>query len=179
MEYLQVRTAVSPDVVVLVDERSLFHVQKGGGFLKRLLQGQREAIQRAGASMAFYLQSDLTNPNFPTDAKIYIFLNPYRLPSEQREAIQEKLQNGGKTLVWMYAVGVCDERGNPDESAHELVGIALRQQSWNSEMGSRITDSRHPITNRIAEREYGVHERINPSFYVDDDEPGLVVLSEY
>src|SRR5207249_220016 len=66
-----------------------------------------------------------------------------------------------------------------DESAHELVGIALRQQSWNSEMGSRITDSRHPITNRIAEREYGVHERINPSFYVDDDEPGLVVLSEY
>jgi hypothetical protein len=178
-EYLKSRKAESPEVVVLVDERSLLHVQKGSGFLKRILQSQREAIQRAGASVGFYLQSDLASSAFPTDAKLYVFLNPYRLPAEQREAIKEKLQNGGKTLVWMYAAGVCDERGNPDESAHELVGIALRQQSFNAEVGSRISDSRHAITNRIAEREFGARERINPSYYVHDDEPGLTVLAEF
>ena len=178
-DYLNVRKAESPEVVVLVDERSLFHLQKGSGFLKRVLPAQREIIQRSGASVGFYLQSDVAAPGFPTDAKLYIFLNPYRLPSDQRAAIKEKLQGGGKTLVWMYAAGVCDERGNPDETAHDLVGIAVRQQSWNAEIGSRITDSRHIITNRIAEREFGVRERINPSFYVDDDEPGLSVLAEY
>jgi hypothetical protein len=169
----------SPEVVALVDERSLLHVQRGEAFLRRLLQGQREAILRSGASVGFYLQSDVTARHFPTDAKLYLFLTPYRMPAEQRAAIKERLQNGGKTLVWVYAVGVCDERGRAEEGIHDLIGMTLRQQSWSAEVGSRVVETRHPITERLQEKTLGVRERLNPSFYIDDDNPELTVLAEY
>ncbi len=169
----------SPEVVALVDERSLLHIQRGEAFLRRLLQGQREAILRCGASVGFYLQSDVTARHFPTDAKLYLFLTPYRMPAEQRAAIKERLQNGGKTLVWLYAVGVCDERGRSEEGIHDLIGMTLRQQSWSTEVGSRVVETRHPITERLQEKTLGVRERLNPSFYIDDDNPELTVLAEY
>jgi hypothetical protein len=169
----------SPEVVVLVDERSLLHLQRGEAFVRRLLQGQREAILRSGASVGFYLQSDVTARHFPTDAKLYLFLTPYRMPAEQRAAIKERLQNGGKTLVWVYSVGVCDERGRAEEGIHDLIGMTLRQQSWSTEVGSRVVDTRHPITDRLQEKTLGVRERLNPSFYIDDDSPDLTLLAEY
>lgn len=173
------RRAESPDVAVLVGERSLLHVQRGATFVKRLLQGNREALQRCGASVGYYLQSDVTARAFPTDAKVYIFLCPYRLPPDQRAAIKEKLQRGERTLVWLYAIGVCDERGQPEESANDVVGMTLRAQSWSSEIGSRLADSRHPIIDKAHQREVGIRERLNPSYYVDDDAPGVTVLGTY
>lgn len=178
-EFLKHRRARAPEVVVLVDERSLLHIQRGEAFVRRLLQEQRRLIQRSGASVGFYLQSDVTARNFPTDARLYLFLNPYRLPADQRAAIKERLQRDGKTLVWMYAVGVCDERGQPEESAHDVIGIALRLQAWNCEVGSRITETRHPITEHVQNKSLGVRERLNPSFYVDDESAGVVTLAEY
>ncbi len=177
--YAKARKAPSPDVVVLVDERSLAHVRRGDKFMRRVLQGQREAFLRCGASVAFCLQNDVTAKAFPTDAKLYVFLNPYRLTIEQRAAIREKLQNGGKTLVWTYAVGVCAERGEPEDSPTDLVAMSLRRQPWHSEVGSKLADGRHPITDRTQERALGIRERLNPSFYVDDDAPGIVRLAEY
>jgi len=177
--FMKIRRATSPEVVALFDERSLFHVQKGEEFLRRLLHGQRDALLRCGASVRFYLQTDLTHRNFPTDAKLYLFLTPYRLTPEQRTAIREKLQSDGKTLVWVYAVGICDEHGRSEESANDLIGMALQYQSWNCEVGSRFINFRHPITEQLQNKDLGVRERLNPSFYVDEDEPGVVVLAEY
>ena len=64
-----------------------------------------------------------------------------------------------------------------DEVATGTVGLTLRQQAWNSEVGSRILDPNHPLTERLPAREMGTRERLNPSFYVDD--PGATVLAEY
>lgn len=173
------RRAESPEVVALVDERSLLHVQRGEEFVRRLLHDQRNLLLRSGASVGFYLQSDVTHPDFPTDAKLYLFLTPYRLPEDQRAAIRERIQSGGKTLVWMYAVGACTDRGEIGESPHDLLGFSLRPQAWLSEIGSRTTDVRHPITESIRDRIIGQRERLSPSYYVDDDSPGIITLAEY
>ncbi len=178
-ELINSRKTWTPDVVVLVDERSLLHVQKGEAFIRRLLREQRDVIQQSGASVGFYLQSDVLAKNFPTDARLYLFLTPYRLPADQRAAIKEKILQGGKTVVWMFAPGLCDSRGEPEEGARELVGITLRQQSWNSEIGSKITDARHAITEGIQNRLVGARERLNPSFSIDDDSKGIVIVGEY
>lgn len=171
----------SAEVVVLIDEKSLLHVQKGEAFFRKLTNGLRDLLQKAGISYSTYLQSDLLSPNFPTDAKLYLFLNPYRLTSGQRAAVKEKLQGGNRTLAWLYAPGSCEERplaaGAMEETATGAVGITLRQQEWNSEIGSRIIDQRHPITERVTAKEIGVRERLNPSFFVDDTE--ATVLAEY
>lgn len=177
--YLPLRKPPAPEVAFIVGEKSLCHVQRGEAFVRRILQDHRDMAQRCGASVGFYLQSDLTARAFPTDAKLYVFLTPYRLSGEQREAIKEKLQSNKKTLVWLFAPGTCDSRGEPEESAHELVGITLRQQSWNSEVGSRIVDSRHPIVSQMHQRTVGIRERLNPSFYIDDENPRVTILAEY
>ena len=170
-----------PEVVVLIDERSLLHIQRGELFFRRLTNGLRETLQRAGISYGLYLQSDLTAENFPTDAKLYLFLTPYRLPVEQRDAIKEKLQNGGKTLAWLYAPGSCEERpsigGILEDGTNGTVGMTLRPQEWNSEIGSRLLDPRHLLLERLTGKELGTRERLNPSYYVADE--GAKVLAEY
>src|SRR5579884_958734 len=171
----------APEVIALIDEKSLLHVQRGEAFFRKLTNGLRDSLQRAGISYGTYLQSDLLARDFPTGAKLYLFLTPYRLTSEQRAAIKEKLQRDGKTLSWLYAPGTCDEHpsmsGMMEETAHGAIGITLRQQEWNSEVGSRVIEPYHPITERLPSREYGTRERLNPSFYVDDS--GAKTLAEY
>ena len=173
--------AASPDVVILIDEKSLLHVQKGELFFRKLTNGLRDTLQRSGAAYKLHLQSDLLHPDFPTGARLYLFLTPYRLTGEQRTAIKEKLQRDDKTLAWLYAPASCEERptggSGMEEVATGTVGLTLRQQAWNSEVGSRILDPNHPLTERLPGRELGTRERLNPSFYVDD--PGATVLAEY
>ncbi len=168
-----------PEVVAIIDEKSLLHVQRGEQFFRRITAGARDSLQRAGVSFGAYLQSDLLSDSFPLDAKLYLFLTPYRLTAEQRVAVKEKLQRDGKTLAWVYAPGSCEERptGSLEETATGAIGIAIRQQEWNSEVGSRVVDAHHAITDRLQSRDIGVRERLNPSFYIDD--PDATVLAEY
>lgn len=171
----------TPDVVVLIDEKSLLHVQRGETFFRKLTNGLRDTLQRAGVSYGLYLQSDLLAKDFPTGASLYLFLTPYRLTAEQRAAIKEKLQRDHKTLAWLYAPGTCEEypgvSGAMEETAHGVVGFTLRQQEWNSEVGSRIIEPYHVVTERLPNREIGTRERLNPSFYVDDRD--VTALAEY
>ena len=170
-----------PDVIALIDERSLAHVQRGEAFVRRIASEARNSLQSAGVSFGVYLQNDVLSPTFPDTARLYLFLTPYRLTVEQRAAIKEKLQDKNKTLAWFYAPGCCEERsqigGAVEESATGVTGIALRPQEWNSEVGSRVVDTHHPLTERLNGREVGAKERLNPSFYVDD--PEASVLAEY
>ena len=170
-----------PEVIALVDEKSLLHIQRGEAFFRKITNGLRDTLQRVGVSYGTYLQSDILHENFPLTAKLYLFLTPYRLTTAQRTAIQEKLQQGGRTLAFLYAPGSCEARptlsGAMEEVAGGSVGLILRQQEWNSEIGSRVIEPHHPLTERLTGREIGTRERINPSFYVDD--PDATVLAEY
>ena len=171
----------TPEVVALIDEKSLLHLQRGEPFFRKITNGLRDVLQKAGVSYGTYLQSDLLEDDFPLGAKLYLFLTPYRLTLPQRAAILEKLQKDGKTLAFLYAPGSCEARpavgGAMEEVAGGSVGILLRQQEWNSEIGSRVIEPHHPITERLPGREIGTRERINPSFFVDD--PEATILAEY
>ena len=169
----------APDVVVLVDEASLAYLKTDpNGLGTTLVSRTRDLLLRAGASVGFYLQSDVTSPSFP-DAKLYLFLNALRLTTGERAAIREKLQRPGKTLAWLYAPGVFDENGPSSEEVGEVVGMALRQQPWNSRGGSLATDIKHPITDRIrgSQAPRCTEEILNPLFAVSD--PQATVIAEY
>lgn len=174
-------TPQTPDVIALMDERSLLHIQRGEPFFRKLTADVRNTLQRAGISYALHLQTDVLAENFPTDAKLYLFLTPFRLPADVRTAIKEKLQNGGKTLAFLYAPGTCDALpfagGTMEEGAVSAVGITLRPQEWNAEIGSRVTEQSHPLTQSLLVRELGTRERLNPSFYVDDED--ATTVAEY
>ncbi len=177
-EQLVPQSPPSPDVAVFVDEASLAYLKTdSSGLGASLVCRTRDLLLRAGGSVGFYLQSDVLLPNFP-DAKLYLFLNALRLTTEERAAIREKLQKPGKTLAWLYAPGVFDENGPSPDEANEVVGMALRQQPWNSRGGSVATDIKHPITDKIrGVKKLGTDEILNPLFAVTD--PQAIVIAEY
>lgn len=169
----------APDVAVIVDEASLAYLRSNpAGLGHSLVSKTRDLLLRTGASMGFYLQSDITLANFP-DATLYLFLNALRVTTSERLAIREKLQRPGKTLAWVYASGLFDETGISEQEMGETIGMGLRLQPWNSRLGSQITEARHPLTERLrgGKKTVGQEEIINPSFAVTD--PNAVVLAEY
>ena len=167
-----------PDVAVLVDEASLAYFKNDpNGLGQNLIGKTRDLLLRAGASVGFYLQSDVTHDQFP-DSKLYLFLNAMRVTTPERQAIRGKLQRPGKTLVWLYAPAMFDEKGAATQESSELVGMVLRLQPWNARLGSQTTEARHPITERLrSNRKVGQDEVLNPSFAVSD--PQATVLAEY
>ena len=167
-----------PDVAVLVDEASLAYIKNDpNGLGLHLIGRTRDLLLRAGASVGFYLQSDVTQANFP-DSKLILFLNALRVTTAERQAIREKLQRPGKTLAWLYAPAMFNERGATPPESSEVVGMTLRLQAWNARLGSQTTGVRHPITERLrSSRRVGQDEVMNPSFAVSD--PQATVLAEY
>ena len=170
--------ATPPEVAVLVDEASLAYLKNDAdGLGENLIGRTRDLLLRTGASVGFYLQSDVVRDDFPA-AKLYLFLNALRLTTPERQAIREKLQRPGKTLAWLYAPGLFDENGPSSEEVGEVVGMALRRQPWNSRGGSTPTEAKHLITDRIrGVKRIGQEEILNPLFAVTD--PQALVVAEY
>lgn len=179
---VRLRTRVgtsTPEVVVIVDEASYSYVRAdtaGLALQAGLITKVRDLLYRSGASVGFYLQSDL--PILPADAKVYIFLNALRVTTTERHAIRERLQVSGKTLVWLYGPGLFDEKGQSRQEVAEIVGQALKPQPWNSRVGTLFTEERHPIIERLhGGKRMGSEEIINPSYTSSD--PQGAVLGEY
>lgn len=166
----------APDVAFIVDECSITHMRNTEKLLLPLLLQQRDVVLKSGVNFGMYLQSDLTRKAFP-EAKVYVFMNALQINTEVRAAIQEKLQNGDKTLVWVYAAGVYDENGENKDGIREVTGLQIRPQPWNSESGSIIVSDRHPIAEHLKAKQFGVRERLNPSYY--SNEQGATVIAEY
>lgn len=172
------QTNRAPDVAVLVDEASLAFVRSDpDGLSATLVTRTRDLILKTGASVGFYLQSDVTRPDFP-DCKLCLFVNALRVTTAERQAIREKLHRPGRTLAWLYAPGVFDENGVAEEEISETVGLILRPQPWNARGGSQPTAVRHPLTERLRGKgQIGQNEILNPSYAVSDEQ--AVVLAEY
>ena len=176
----EVPTTPRYDVIALVDEKSLLHLQPDEVLFSQLTLGMRDTLSRVGARIGVFLQSDLTSSEFPLDAKLYLFLNPFRLTPDQRNAVHEKLHSGSRTLVWVYGPGLCEDTpssGTFDDAASGSVGIVLRRQPYDSEIGSKILETNHPVTRKMVGKDYGTKRRLNPSLFADD--AASTVLAEY
>lgn len=171
--------ASEPEVAVLVDEASYAYVRSdpGGVNLQTgLIIKARDLLSRSGASIGFYLQSDVGR--LPEGIKLYLFLNAIQMTTAERQAVRDRLQKPGKTLAWLYAPGLFDEKGPSPHEVSEIVGMALKAQPWNSKVGTLFTEERHPIIERLhGGKRMGTEEVVNPSFTVADLQSR--VLGEY
>ncbi|MBC8135472.1 MAG: hypothetical protein H8F28_06250 [Fibrella sp.] len=167
----------APHVAIFVDEQSLFDMsgEEEPAILPQLIGRHRDIFARAGASVGFYLLSDLLKPEFPTTARLFIFLNAFHLPVAIRTALQNRWQNDGRTLAWLFAPGV-RESGNIAELS-ETIGIQLRLQPWGSRTGTVVTEGRFALTENAKGERFGEEMRVNPSLTVVD--PKAQILGEY
>ncbi|MBC7805287.1 MAG: hypothetical protein H7145_03980 [Akkermansiaceae bacterium] len=167
----------APHVAVFVDEQSLFDMSgdEEPSLLPQLIGRHRDIFARAGASVGFYLLSDLLKPEFPVSPRLFVFLNAFHLPVAIRTVLQNRWQDDGRTFAWLFAPGV-RESGNIAELS-ETIGIQLRLQPWGSRTGTVVTDGRFALTENAKGERFGEEKRVNPSLTVVD--PKAQILGEY
>ncbi len=146
----------------------------------------RQEITRLGAPYDTILTDDLTNPKLK-NYKLYIFLNPFYLTTEERLAV-EGLKKAGRTFLWFYAPGYVSDDGLDVKGVKSLTGINIAIKENKSELlQMTVAGKSGALTEKLdgthfeAKTHQGVKalhpEVINPVFYVND--PKAEVLAHY
>jgi len=123
---LPTQRAYRPEIAVVVDEHSPLYGAPTGEINGRLLTFGRVAFYRIGAPVGLYLLDDLLAGRVPR-AKLYLFLNAFRLDDVQLRSLREHTGGKGSVRLWMYAPGyVC---GDTLDTAHigQVTGIAVKE----------------------------------------------------
>ncbi len=94
------------DVALVVDEKaeSINGQPSFTGISYDLLSNARLECYRAGVSFSLVELGEVLAGKVD-DAKVYIFLNPYRLSSAQVTTLRSRIQNNNKLSVFMYGFG--------------------------------------------------------------------------
>ncbi len=115
-----------PEVAVFVDETAAAYeplnqsANVSNGNLYRthsFITGALEQLSQAGIVWREYLMSDLLNEKDPVpldNVKFAIFLNPVNITSAIQTAIQNKLENSDRALLYVYAPGLFGQGTNSD-----------------------------------------------------------------
>jgi len=114
-----------PDVALIVDEVSPFSTACTSVLHSPLVYQTRRDFFHMGTSFSIHLLIDLVEGRVPP-AKVYFFLNCFRLDSGQRAAILRYLR--GRTAVWFYGGGFLAENAD-DGNISAATGISVVRSS--------------------------------------------------
>ena len=123
---LPTQKAYRPEIAVIVDEQSPLYGAPTGEVNGPLLTFLRTAWYRIGAPVGLYLLDDLLTGRVPR-AKLYVFLNAFRLEDAQLSALRKHTGRKGVVRLWMYAPGIL--RADALNPAHigEVTGIPVKE----------------------------------------------------
>ncbi|MCY2932176.1 MAG: beta-galactosidase, partial [Planctomycetota bacterium] len=146
------RPRYAPEIAVVVDERSCLYANPvaGESGMIALLSEFRSPCYRIGAPLGYYLLDDVLAGRVP-QAKLYIMLNAFRLDDAQRRALRERVCNGGRTVVWMYAPGLVGEDALREAGAKQPicgtgwfgVGVGFYPELYSNVPGMDYIDRHH------------------------------------
>lgn len=112
-----------PQIAVVVDEDSPNWLQATTQpLLYQSLYAWRTELDRIGAPVGYYLQSDL--PRLPEGIKLLIMANPYLLTDSQLDAINRFLKRGA-TVAVTYAPNIIGPNGTDMEHMERFVKMGL------------------------------------------------------
>lgn len=151
--------------------------QTGAGGTGEWVKGEGSMASRCAD---YYLLQDLLEDRLPP-CRLYIFLNPFRLDRDRREALARTLRRSGRTALWIYAPGYIE-----DEPALEhmtaLTGFRFGrgEHPWGPLM--HVTAFDHPITEKLPQDlVWGTNSVLGPVFHLEDPEArvlGQVVYAQ-
>lgn len=155
------------EIAVIVDEQSCFDLHPSPQVAGQLIGEFRKQWYRIGAPVGIYLMDDLLAGKVPP-AKMYIFVDTFRIDDRQLAAIREHTGANKASIVWMYAPGII-RGGQLDVSRVSVVtGIRLKE--------TRSGDGSLKVAGVDAVFSAG-HTHLSPMFAVDD--PGARALARY
>ncbi|MFQ6098342.1 MAG: carbohydrate binding domain-containing protein, partial [Armatimonadota bacterium] len=187
--HLTDRPASTPEIAVIVDEKSMFYLASSNAVTNPLVARMRRSLYRIGAPFGMYLLSDLCAGRVP-EAKLYVFLNPFAVTREERDAIHKVVRRDGKLSVWFYGAGLF---GGGQPNAHsltDLTGVEFGGQA-KPVRGMLVASPREAVFAGFPDGfKFGVETALEPTFrlksdsrtkvlatYEDTGEPGFVLKS--
>jgi len=154
----------SPQIAVIVDERSIYYTSPTSTWQSALLYDFRYQYYRIGAPVGMYLLSDLVSGKVP-DARMYIFVDTFCLDQSQIAAIRKYVCCKGKTALWMYAPGIVQNGVIDRKNVEKVTGIRLRKVATTS--GDVVVD----VNGKAFE---AGHPGLDPQFSVDDKSANML-----
>jgi hypothetical protein len=167
-----------PKVAVIYDERSPSYARVEPRKVLPLypaLVNYPTEFFHCGTSVGFYLLSDIQEPNFPK-AKVIIFLNAWHVSAAMRRIIREKLERGGRTLIWMYGAGFISKGRINTAASSRLLGIKLRLRDAAGDLPASVIVDDNPL-HLPAQSIAGLNGADAPSWVAAD--PGTIPLGHY
>ena len=161
--YYNVQKKKTPDVCVILDESAMSLVSNAHGYAANGLQGARSTLFRSGYDFGTYLVEDVINGKVD-DAKVYIFLNPWRLSSAEVTALEKKIHQKGKVSLFMYGNGLTSEA-----DFKKLAGMSVHS----AQGGSMAMSMQAGVSGSVAQNSLSV----SPAYYVDGS--GVKTLGTY
>jgi hypothetical protein len=174
----------SNSLAVIIDEKSTYYTGMASGIHSDMVNYQYIQLSRTGIGFDMYLLDDIAKiPNH----KCYLFLNTFRITKDQQAVIEQKLKKSGKTLIFVYAPGITDEKSLLPQRVSEITGINM--SLLDKEILLRITTdaSSNPLLKYLPNSTtYGSFNPYGPIFIPTEgtqlgtieampDKPGLVI----
>lgn len=110
--YEQMREAARPamaEVCYLIDEKAMSMVGDTWHFALDLLGHTRNEAYFSGLSYDMRLIEDFLDGK-ADGAKLYVFVNPFRLQDRDMEAIADRLRQNDAAALWMFGFGVQSDK---------------------------------------------------------------------
>lgn len=159
-------------LVVVVDEVSRFF-QQCDALNQTLLNANRDTAMRAGLPTQFVLLQDVLEGRSPP-APVYLFMNVFYLPHDQRDELHYRLAREQAAAIWMYAPGYFEE-GSATANVTATTGMNVVAFNAPEDAASVYTLSGNWIKQDEA---IGTSMLVQPLFHIDDPEAD-VPLAQY
>jgi len=157
-------TPFHPEVAAVLDEQSMLRVAYGGNSVTDPgISKARQALGRMGCPYGQYLLDDVTAGK--VSAKLYVFLDAWRLSPEQRRSLLDKTR--GAARIWCYAPGYQEGDHASLEAMGALTGFRIQKitgvpaQAQPTAIGASLG-----LTGP-----FGVKQHIEPLFAAQDATP--------
>jgi hypothetical protein len=112
----------SNSLAVIIDEKSTYYTGMASGIHSDMVNYQYIELSRTGIGFDMYLLDDIAKiPNH----KCYLFLNTFRITKDQQAVIEQKLKKSGKTLIFVYAPAITDEKSLLPQRVSDITGINM------------------------------------------------------
>jgi len=129
-EVVKDRKPFQPDVAVVyhAGAETLNRRAAGGASENSTVYGLNwmfQELDTSGVPYDSYLFDDLIkSPQLCDDYKVFVFLAPYPMSTQDRHFIDKHLKKDGKMLIWHYAPGYVTPAGFDREAVERVTGMA-------------------------------------------------------
>ncbi|NIA11313.1 MAG: hypothetical protein GWP10_16705 [Nitrospiraceae bacterium] len=169
------------DIAVFISGKSYYYQDNNAAPLYKNLIAKTvyQELMHIGAPYDIYLFEDIKNDFIQNNYKLYVFINPFYMTEEEREAVNS-IKRDKKTLLWLYGPGfVRDANGLSTENIENATGIKVGVEYLKQDLEFNISVDNHPVTEGLSLGESIVGPDVSPRFYITDTDNNVTALGKY